>query len=151
MRELKELSKWSTRFLRMAQMVASWSKDPSTKVGCIIVDNDKRVVSMGFNGPPAGCSDAAISRERKLLSSIHAEDNALLFAHRNVRGFTAYVTAECCGPCMVKLLQAGITAVVVLKSELPARPPWDVSCSEAEIRAKEKGIEYFCIKEENLI
>lgn len=106
---------------------------------------------MGFNGYPAGVCDKELSREQKLLSTIHAEENALLFANGDVDGFTAYVTAECCCPCMCKLIQAGISKVLVIKSDLPARPPWDESCKEAEIKAKEKGIDYFCISKENLL
>ena len=51
------LKKWDLRFLEMARNAASWSKDPSTKVGAIIVDDDKRVISVGYNGFPKGVRD----------------------------------------------------------------------------------------------
>lgn len=79
------MSKWDHRFLELAELVGSWSKDPSTQVGAVIVDIDNRIVSTGFNGFPRGCLDHADTlgdRDRKLLRTIHAEDNALLFARR---------------------------------------------------------------------
>lgn len=48
------LKKWNMRFLEMAKMVGSWSKDPSTQVGAVIVDDDRRVISLGYNGFPKG-------------------------------------------------------------------------------------------------
>ena len=86
------MSKWDARFIALASLVASWSKDPSTQVGAVIVDQDKRIVSTGFNGFPQGVNDAPVDREIKLLRTIHAEENALLFARRNVTGMTIYVT-----------------------------------------------------------
>ena len=77
------IDKWHLRFLRLAREVSSWSKDPSTQVGCVIVDQSKRVISLGFNGLPAGLHDTAgrlLDRELKLALTIHAEENALLFA-----------------------------------------------------------------------
>ena len=53
------IKKWDIRFLEMARNSAMWSKDPSTKVGSIIVDDDKRVVSVGYNGFPKGVDDDA--------------------------------------------------------------------------------------------
>lgn len=51
------MTNWPQRFLELAQLVASWSKDPSTQVGAVIVDANRRVVSLGYNGPPRGTSD----------------------------------------------------------------------------------------------
>ena len=111
------IDKWHLRFLRLAREVASWSKDPSTQVGCVIVDQSRRVVSLGFNGLPAGMADTAarlLDRDLKLALTIHAEENALLFAGRSVHGCTAFVTRHPCAHCAAKLIQSGIGAVVYL-------------------------------------
>lgn len=106
------MTKWDTRFIDLAKLVASWSKDPSTQVGAVIVDKDKRIVSTGFNGFPQGVDDEATNRDIKLLRTIHAEENALLFARRDVTGMTVYVTRPPCARCAAKLIQSGVSRVV---------------------------------------
>lgn len=109
------MSKWDNRFLAMAKLVASWSKDPSTQVGAVIVDEKQRVRSLGFNGQPRGCADLTeISREEKLLRTIHAEHNAVLFAGRagGTEGCTIYVSAPPCARCAAFITQAGIRTVI---------------------------------------
>ena len=111
------IDKWHLRFLRLAREVASWSKDPSTQVGCVIVDQSRRVVSLGFNGLPAGMADTAgrlLDRDLKLALTIHAEEIALLFAAQPVRGCLAFVTRHPCASCAAKLIQSGIGAVIYL-------------------------------------
>ena len=111
-------TKWHYRHMAAAELVASWSKDPSTKVGARIVDAQHRVISEGFNGPPRGVNDDPnIDRETKLRRTIHAEENALLFAGRPVEGCTIYVTHPPCARCAAKLIQAGIARVV---AQMPA-------------------------------
>ena len=113
------IDKWHLRFLRLAREVASWSKDPSTQVGCVIVDQSRRVVSLGFNGLPAGMQDTAerlLNRDLKLALTIHAEENALLFAGRPVHGCVAFVTRHPCAHCAAKLIQSGIGAVIYLSN-----------------------------------
>ena len=114
-------TKWHDRFLRLATEVSTWSRDPGTKVGCIIVDPLNRVVSLGFNGFPHGISDDTLrlqDRETKLRMTIHAEENALLFAKRDVAGYTAYVTHHPCSNCAAKLIQSGIGRVVYKQDEV---------------------------------
>lgn len=132
------MSKWHARFLDLAHLVASWSKDPSTRVGAVIVDSKNRVVSLGFNGFPHGTDDTALPRERKLLRTIHAEENALLFAQRDLTGCTAYVTHHPCGPCAAKLVQAGVTSVVVGR---PMHDAWAAHTEEASLILAEAGVE----------
>ena len=114
------MSKWDRRFLGLANLVATWSKDPSTGVGAVIVDSKNRIVSMGFNGFPRGVldtDDKLTNRDEKLRRTIHAEANAILFAPRPVAGCTIYVTHPPCAKCAATIIQAGITRVV-------SRPPW---------------------------
>ena len=101
---------WNNYFLGIAQAVALKSKDQSTKVGCVLVDSENRVVSQGFNGFVAGCDESEMSWERPLKYAlvIHAEANALLYARTNLKGARAYVTIAPCENCLKHLLQAGI-------------------------------------------
>ena len=106
------LPKWSKRFHQMACLVASWSKDPSTQVGAVITEHN-RIVSVGFNGYPHGISDSAETdnREMKLLKTLHAEENAILFAKRDLTGCDIWVTHFPCPNCAAKIIQTGISTV----------------------------------------
>ena len=105
------LTKWDERFLALADLVATWSKDPGSKVGCCIIDGKRRVVSVGFNGSPRGVEDAT-DRPRKLMRTVHAEANALHFANRDVVACVVYVTHPPCANCAAHLIQRGISEVV---------------------------------------
>ncbi|MEZ8193986.1 dCMP deaminase family protein [Vibrio cortegadensis] len=106
------ISKWAKRFFQMAELVGSWSKDPSTQVGAVITKHN-RIVSVGFNGYPHGISDSAETddREMKLLKTLHAEENAILFAKRDLDMCDIWVTHFPCPNCAAKIIQTGITAV----------------------------------------
>lgn len=111
------ISKWDRRFLRIAEEVRLWSKDPGTKVGCVLV-NDRRILSTGYNGFPAIISDDLeryIDREYKLSVTVHAEKNAILNAAKNgtkVEGSTLYVTFPPCSQCASAVIQAGVAKVI---------------------------------------
>jgi dCMP deaminase len=107
--------KWDLRFIELANHVSSWSKDPSTKVGAVIVTEDRRVLSMGYNGFPRGCPDREedyANREVKLKLVSHAERNALDNVDVSVRGCTLYTTHFPCNECAKSIVQKGITRVV---------------------------------------
>jgi dCMP deaminase len=110
--------KWHVRFLRLAEEVSTWSKDPSTVVGCVLVKN-RRVVSTGYNGFPKDLSDSfdrLIDREQKYEMTVHAEVNAVTTAALHgvsTENCTAYVTFSPCSRCAAVLINAGITAVYV--------------------------------------
>ncbi len=113
-------TKWDLRFLEMAELVGSWSKDPSTKVGAVIVRPDKTIASVGFNGFPRGCSDNVWlyqKRELKLERILHAEVNAILSAKESLTGCILYTTLPTCARCTACIIQAGITRVVYRNSE----------------------------------
>ena len=115
--ENRFLSKWDRRFLRIAEEVRLWSKDPGTKVGCVLV-NERRIISTGYNGFPQTISDDLeryIDREYKLSVTVHAEKNAILNAAKNgtkVEGSTLYVTFPPCSQCASAVIQAGVAKVV---------------------------------------
>lgn len=99
----------------MAALVSTWSKDPSTQVGAVIVSPSNHVVSVGFNGFPRGISDdkRLNDRESKYMNVIHAEMNALMFANQSVEGCTLYVHPfQPCSRCAVCLIQSGIKKIV---------------------------------------
>lgn len=118
--------KWDDRFLELASLISSWSKDPSTKVGAVIVRPDKTIASIGYNGFPRGTDDTYTTREEKLLKTVHAELNAILSAREPLHGCTLYVTPLCpCSNCAAAIIQSGITAVAYQMDGF--RPEWEAS------------------------
>ena len=110
-----QLSKWDVRFLELAEHISNWSKDPSTKVGSVIVSPDRRVLSMGYNGFPRGVEDTVdrlIDREIKLRYVSHAERNALDNVDQSLRGCILYCTLQPCSECTKSIIQKGIIKVV---------------------------------------
>ena len=110
--------KWDTRFVEMAKLVATWSKDRSTKVGCVIVGPNREVRSVGYNGFPRGVDDnveARHQRPAKYLWTEHAERNAIYnatLAGISLIGCSAYLQWFPCMDCARALVQSGITTVV---------------------------------------
>jgi dCMP deaminase len=110
-------SKWDIRFLDLAKLVSSWSKDPSTKVGAVIVDSKNRIVSIGFNGFPHKIKDDVRLqyRDMKYNRIIHAECNAIMFANKPLEGCTIYTYPfQPCSTCASMIIQSGISRVVTL-------------------------------------
>lgn len=145
--EIKIVDKWDVRFLRLANMIGTWSKEENTQVGCVIVDNERRIISTGYNGLPRGAQDLPerlVDRELKLALTLHAEDNALLFAKCNMQGFTAYITHPPCSLCAAKLIQVGIKRIVFRKPHPLFLSKWGKSfeiskmmCGEAYVVLEE--------------
>ncbi|MBQ9327664.1 MAG: dCMP deaminase family protein [Solobacterium sp.] len=115
----KDTLSWDEYFMGLAHLSALRSKDPNTQVGAAIVDQNRRVVSVGYNGFPKGCSDDEFpwEREGKALSTkylyvVHAELNAILNAPRPVNGCTIYVSLFPCNECAKAIIQSGITRIV---------------------------------------
>lgn len=113
--EKEREEKWDRRFLKLAEHIATWSLDPSTQVGAVIVDEKNRVVSVGYNGFPKGIEDDARlnNRETKYKMIVHGEMNAILFAKRDLINCTLYTTPFLpCSVCTSNILQTGIVRVV---------------------------------------
>lgn len=110
---------WDQYFMAIARIASMRSKDPNTKVGACIVNSDKRVVGLGYNGFPAGCNDEDYSwkREGEYLNTkypfvVHAELNAILNSIQNLKDCSIYVSLFPCNECAKDIIQSGIKCVV---------------------------------------
>ena len=112
---------WDEYFMGVSILSGMRSKDPSTQVGACIVSEDHRILSMGYNGMPTGCSDDELPWDRtaddpldtKYLYVCHAELNAILnHAGPSLRGATIYVSLFPCNNCAKAIIQSGIKEVV---------------------------------------
>ncbi len=113
-------TKWDIRFMKLAREIASWSKDPSSQIGAVIVDNERRILSTGYNGFPKGIEDTEErlnDREQKYPLIVHAEMNSLLgalYSGVSVKHATIYVWGlPVCPDCTKAIIQAGIKRIVV--------------------------------------
>jgi dCMP deaminase len=137
--------KWDLRFLNLAKEVATWSKDPSTKVGCVIVRPDLTIAGVGFNGFPRGmCDHKELYEERKvkLARTIHAEVNAVLNSRGPVEDCTAYVTHPPCTGCAAVLIQSGVSRVVCNKPSEDLLSRWGEQLEQTKGFFAEVEIEY---------
>lgn len=122
--DTQRLQDWA---LGMARHVALLSKDPSTKVGAVIFDPKRRIVSAGYNGFARGVPDdprLLEDRGTKYRLILHAEKNAILFATAPLDGCTIVVTHPCCAQCAALLVQAGIKHVVWPKPDAAFLDRW---------------------------
>jgi dCMP deaminase len=136
--------KWEFRFLEMAELVSTWSKDPSTKCGCVIVRPDRTIATCGFNGFPKKALDLPSSykdRETKLKRILHAEENALAFKREDLTGCTAYIHPSLpCMKCAGQLAQAGIMQVVARRCDDSFEKRWNLD--ETRVFLQEMGIRW---------
>lgn len=111
------MSDWDKHFLDVARLVALRSKDPSTKTGCVITQ-DNRIVATGYNGFPQGVTDNPeryADRELKYRLIVHCDTNAIYQAARSsvsLLGATMYLTGPPCNECSKGIIQSGIIRVV---------------------------------------
>lgn len=149
--------RWDRHFLGMASYHSRMSKDPSTRVGSVIVGPDREILSAGFNGFPRGIADTPerlSDRETKLQLVVHAEMNALLAAARTgmrLKGCTLYLAATDdsgmvwggppCTRCTVEIIQVGISEIVSYPVKaVPSR--WHADLKTARALLEESGINY---------
>lgn len=144
-RWLANEAKWDRRFIDMAKHVAEWSKDPSTKIGAVIVDDLRRIVSLGYNGFPRGLDDSPeiyADREKKYSRVVHAEMNAILNARSQTEGTTLYLSGlPPCDRCAVHVIQAGITRVVYEDKGEPIPDRWKDAMGGAAALFREANVE----------
>lgn len=142
------MADWDARFLDLAKLVASWSKDPSTQCGAVIVRPDRTVASVGFNGFAKGCDDDPAlyaNRELKYERVVHAEVNAILLARELLEGYTIYTYPPGYGPscarCSSHIIQAGIKRVVHLRDTSEFAMRWKDSAEIGLKMYEEAGVE----------
>lgn len=140
------MTNWDKRFMDMAKHVASWSKDRKKKVGAVIVDEDNRVISMGYNGFVSGAKDEIEERHikpLKLFYVVHAEVNALCSANRSgikTKNATIFVTFHVCSECAKSIIQSGIKRVVCYEVDFE-KDSWGQTSKIAKEMFEEVGIE----------
>lgn len=130
MAKREEYLSWDEYFMGIALMSAKRSKDPNTQVGACIVNADRRIMSVGYNGFPRGCSDDDFPWDRegdavdtKYPYVCHAELNAILNAGgRDLRGCVVYVPLFPCNECAKAIIQSGIKEVVYLSDKYDGTP-----------------------------
>lgn len=151
--DVHDVSKKNLRFVYLAKHVSSWSKDPSTKTGCVIVRPDTTVAAVGYNGFPRTIKDnleILNNREEKYKRTIHCEMNAILSARERLDGYTLYNwPGQSCDRCAVHIIQAGIVRVVSPKIESEFTERWKEQAKLAEELFAEAGVEVVYIKMED--
>ena len=115
---------WDEYFMGVALLSSMRSKDPNTRVGACIVNEDKHIVSIGYNGLPVGCSDddypwgnQGEQLETKYPYVCHAELNAILNTRMSLRGCCIYTALFPCNECTKAIIQAGIKEVVYMSDK----------------------------------
>ncbi len=148
---LSRQQKWDLRYLRLAKEAATWSKDPSTKVGAVTVDREGDVIAVTFNGLPRGVADSIerlADRDVKYRMIEHAERNGMRVANKgggDTVGATVYTyPLPPCAPCAAHLLQHGVSRIV----SVTARPEdealvkrWQEDFSLANTMYQERNVE----------
>ena len=131
--------KWDKRFLELAKLISTWSKDPSTQCGAVIVRPDRTILAVGYNGFPKGMKDNPelyADRETKYSRIVHCEMNAVLNSKQSVEGCTLYTwPLISCDRCCVHMIQAGIKTFVFPSMPKRLYKRWGAAYS--------KSIEYF--------
>ena len=143
---VKLMNHWHLRFLELAAHVAQWSRDPSKKVGAVIVRPDKTIASLGFNGFARGVEDRPERYADKPLKNemvVHAEMNAILHAREPLHGYSLYMWPyQPCARCAVAIIQAGIKTIYSFAGETEN---WADTINLAQSMFKEAGVEIILI------
>jgi dCMP deaminase len=125
---------WDDYFMGVAYLSAQRSKDPSTQVGACLVNKDKRIIGIGYNGFPTGLDDDAYPwhnegsfLETKYPYVVHAEPNAILNATASLKGATLYVTLFPCHECSKLIIQSGVREIVYVEDKYQDRDSFKAS------------------------
>lgn len=137
---------WDEYFMGIATLSAMRSKDPSSQVGACIVSQDNKILSLGYNGMPIGCSDDQMPWDRegdplstKYMYVCHAELNAILNnAHSSLRGAKVYVTLFPCNECAKAIIQSGIKEIIYREDKYHESE----SCVASRYLLKTAGVQF---------
>jgi len=134
--------KWDQRYLELAELVSTWSKDPSTRTGAVIVGPDNFLISVGYNGFPRLVQDSLDrldNRDLKYKMIVHCERNAIIAAKRDLAGCTLYTYPfMSCAPCAGMVIQAGISRCVAPFND---NPRWQEDFKLTQQMFKEARVE----------
>lgn len=153
MRERKDYISWDEYFMSLAILSGKRSKDPNTQVGACIVGEDKKILSVGYNGAPRGFSDDDMpwgnkgeTLETKYPFVCHAELNAILNNNgRSLKDATIYVDLFPCNECAKAIIQSGIKKVIYKRDKYK-----DTEAVKASKMMLEKcGVEYIQMESTN--
>ncbi len=140
-------SKWDKRYINLAKHIATWSKDPSTKIGAVAIGEKGQVLAQGYNGFPRGINDTDdryMHRETKYKYVVHAEMNCIYNATYNgvsLQGATIYISGlPVCHECAKGLIQVGIKRVCYHADMIPAK--WKESNEQTIELFSEADISY---------
>ena len=143
--------KWHYRYLKLAEEVASWSKDPSTKCGCVIIGVDNAPVSFGYNGFPRGMNDSEgryLDREFKYKYIKHSEENAILNCNQHLKDCFAYITAPPCVSCIGSFKQKGLLNIIAYQPDKDFASRW--SQEDCEELIEELGMSLLLLEKLNV-
>lgn len=138
--------KHDLQYLRLAEFIAGeFSKDPSTKVGAVLINDRRQTLSFGYNGYPIGVEDINLdNREYKYPRMVHAEINAILNSNSSLMGATMYSTLAPCSSCAGPIIQSGIKYVFHIQENYDCRPGiWQESHKIALDMFRQAGVECF--------
>jgi dCMP deaminase len=148
----KAVNKWYLRYLALAKEVATWSKDPNTQVGAVVVGSKGQILSQGYNGFPRGIKDSnkrLNDRDLKLSLIVHAEMNAIYnatYSGVSLDGSTIFIYGlPACSECAKGIIQVGIRKVVVSKECIESRPHWNESWNKSVEMFTEAGVNIFVV------
>jgi dCMP deaminase len=141
------ISKWDKRYMDIARDVSQWSKDPSSKIGAVAVDDKGHILCTGYNGFPRGIEDSEErlnNRELKYSMIVHAEMNAIFNATYHgvcLDGGTMYVSGlPCCSNCALGIISTGIKRVVMEGD--PTNERWKSSWEMTSALFNEANVEW---------
>lgn len=140
------INKWDRRFIELSKFVSTWSKDPSTQTGAVIVRPNRSVASVGFNGFPQYMDDTPelyANRDEKYSRIVHCEMNALMFCtDQDVVGYTLYTYPfMSCDRCFVHMIQAGIERFVAPSGTPEQLQRWGAAFDKVRKYAAEANVE----------
>ena len=139
------MNKWDKRFLELAQQISTYSKDPSTQVSAVIVDDKNRIVSVGYNGFPRGVEDTEErynDRDTKIKMIVHAEVNAILMAQKDLSNHTIYTFPFMpCSTCAGIIIQSGIKRCISIPVTGERYERWKDAFALTETMFEEAGVQ----------
>ena len=151
-----DTSTWSSKYMGLARQIASWSKDPSSKIGCVAVGDHGQILSQGFNGFPRGIADTPErlnDREEKYKYVVHAEQNCIYNATLNgvsLNNSTLYVYGlPVCFECAKGVIQVGVKRVFMCYP-VHVSHKWQDSLRQSYRMFNEVGVKCYTVEESSL-